>query len=33
MGGQTKTSIKHGNQILTWKWKSIWINITKYTRI
>ena len=33
MGGQTKACIKHGNQILTQKWKSIWINITQYTRI
>lgn len=28
MGGQTKTSIKHENQMLTLKWKIVCINIT-----
>jgi len=33
MDGQTKASIKHGNQILKLKWKNIRIHITNYTRI
>ena len=33
MDGQTKASIKHGNQIITLKWKNICINNTNYTRI